>query len=303
MLSASKMIMKEYLTKEEINGIEIAAKHPAYRISNVMVLGSNSIFDIVKVSELKGLVLIKGNKYFGLKHLNERHSHYSKKDFWVKDPKNRINAVGKEIKKLDNPSRFSKFSIPFLEFVRIAEDLYDSKFLNKEKNTKQEILELYIGESDRNIEGVLRRYKLLLYKETKIIHTLFPLNEKSKKKRPKKSQFNFHREKWKCTTTFTAEDVIKVIEVPYMGFDKKTRFILIIWKSLKMEMEKHYVQVNDPDGMPCFTHLLKENEFDKAIFWGSEELEELDRIELTSFEKLIGNLDKQYWPHEKITSR
>lgn len=169
--------MSSILTTSEIANILQIAKDPIYQIPGVVCFTSkNNPLGIIKVSP-KGLIFIEGNDETGFKHISERHNYYSDRIDWInfKDNNNntreRKGIHGEIIKNLDNPSRFSPNSIPIIDFVRIADDVFCTENYCLEKNKERELFDLYIGCS-KSIND--RKYRLITYKNTKIVHTLFP---------------------------------------------------------------------------------------------------------------------------------
>lgn len=148
------------LTFEEIGSILYDASDPKYQVSNLMHPGFKKT-DIMRISQDKKLILFKGNAHTGYQHIFERHNPLLKGATWS------------EGGSINESTKFSFNHIPILDYLIIAEEIYDAKNLNSDKNTKPHSFDLYIG-SYTDQWNVSNSYRLLLYKDTKIIHNLFP---------------------------------------------------------------------------------------------------------------------------------
>lgn len=165
------------LTKEEIESINsFVDNNPALRYPYVINVGSDKT-SVWKVTPTNGIIIIKGDEYTGFEHINNRHN------YWINEP-NWVDG------KLDNPSKFNRKSLPIVDYSNISDMLYSENNLNLEKNKKPELFDLYIGEIDDEVNGKMK-YRMLLYKDTKILHTLFP--EKKDNNRLKKNIINYHK--------------------------------------------------------------------------------------------------------------
>lgn len=159
----------------EQNEIELilhnAQANPALRQPYAIGFG-NGRTTIMKITFEKGLIVIKGDEDTGFTHINNRHSYWSKHTFWR--PENET--------KIDTPSRFGRTSIPIIDYVAIIDELFCAENINLEKNGNPEIFDMYSGfASSENLEEA--EYHMLIYKNTKIVHTLYPCSRKSKKKK------------------------------------------------------------------------------------------------------------------------
>ena len=169
------------LTNEEIRIIlEILEYNPAFRHPDVISFG-NERTSIVKVTPINGLIIIKGDSHTGFTHINERHNYWSDNYYW----KEESNSI-----KLDDPSKFSRKSIPIMDYANVAETLFSEANRNIEKNKRPEIFAMFSGEVEDVNNGKMK-YHMLLYKDTKIVHTIFP----HKKKHNKEKHINYRRGK------------------------------------------------------------------------------------------------------------
>lgn len=158
------------LTKQDIEQIEEEAQDPIYRDPSMlnMAFRCNSIY---RVSD-KGVILIKGNEDTGFEHINQRHNALPQRSFWIK----RKDDQGNETVKLDNPSKFSMQSIPIFEYIDIADHIFSDENKRLEDNKRPDLFDVYSGEYIHR-DGLTMKYRLITYKDTKIIHTLIPLKK------------------------------------------------------------------------------------------------------------------------------
>lgn len=206
--------MQQLLSKEEIEFIINDSKNPIYKIDNLFHPSFNKTH-IIQVSKTKDLILFYGNQSTGFLHLHERHSNLSIKPFW------------KETRKLEIPSKFNSDIIPFFHYMKIAEEIFNNENLNIIKNTNVDNFDLYIGES--SIIGEEEKYRLLLYKNTKIIHTLYP---ESKLHNLKLNTSSYARGTVSLSSNLDNSET--VLKIPYKNRDNKIVYeILIRYKEVQ----------------------------------------------------------------------
>jgi hypothetical protein len=165
-------ITKQLLNDEDIALIETKAKeHQIMRYNVMSQIGG--FYSIARISLKHGLILIYGNEHIGFNHVIARHEMpYSKNQF--------------QGEKVHPATPFPKISIPILTYIEIADRIYDSGKLAP--NSNPELFDSFEG-LGLTLEQTELRFRLILYKNTKIIHTLYPLKDLSKYK-PIKG-FNF----------------------------------------------------------------------------------------------------------------
>ena len=147
-----------YLTQIEISNItNDANSNPEYLDDRILHMGKH-YYSIIKVSKKHQVILIEGNHKTGFQHINKRHCYYESRYYWKGN-------------KLGSGSKFSSKTLGIWDENKKTDyDLYKSKL---------------------KIDNVECFYKLVMYKGTKIIHTLYPEEHVSIWKRP--SNFNFIR--------------------------------------------------------------------------------------------------------------
>lgn len=170
------------LTQEEIANIEERAQSmQELRTENYFAIGG-TLTAIMNISPVNGLILIGGNEETGFEHIRLRHELYSGRTYWRNDVSDQV--------KLDYPSKFGPNSIPVFSYVELADALYKPAFLKVSSNSEHDLFDVYDGIPEIT-SAENRRFKLILYKGTKIIHTLYPTNAKYTVKKP--SGFALHK--------------------------------------------------------------------------------------------------------------
>ena len=286
---------EKYLSKEEIKFITRESRKSFYKNPNLIILTNGLRSDIRKVSSETGLILVDGNDWFGFKHINKRHTYYQKEPNWNYN-EFKTDILGRKFPKLDYPSRFEKNSIPIFDYLDVADQIYSPKNLNLEKNKNKEILELYIGSTLNTDSELNKEYRLLVYKKSKIIHTIFPTDRKTKKKKIKGS-FSFIRKS--VSAILEPKTSILMFKVPYFDYFDDERYIILIRRSYDPKIDKYYLQINEPKGFPAFTYFIMENahktEFSVENLKYPKELQLLNFFDFTSIENLIGKFEKMYF--------
>lgn len=258
------------LTEKEIREtLEQERQNPLFNIPMAISFGKER-HSILRISPIKKIIFIKGDSTTGFEHINDRHSYWSDKSYWkVTDSKI----------KLDSPSKFSRKSIPIGEYIDIADKLYDASNLNLEKNKKPDLFEMYSGiiTDSGNVE---MKYHMLLYKGTRIVHTLYPHSDKHKKK-----IINYVKGKPKAEY-HTKNDTF-IIAIPYLNNLNIVVYSFQVIKNYENNIEK-WVIVH---------HQLKQavniREFpikEKVEF--EEDIRRAEYADLSEIEKIIKQLEE-----------
>lgn len=98
----------------------------------------------------------------GWKHIIRRHGWGSQTWDW------------KPNGKLENPT---KFDLAPVEYLAVADQLYNPIFINKEKNRQPELFDVYEGIAIGR-KKIKEKYRLVTYKDTGIIHNFYLLNNR-----------------------------------------------------------------------------------------------------------------------------
>ena len=265
---------EDIFTKEELIQVIEEAKNPCYSRQNLMHVGSNKL-SIRGVSQNNGLILVYGNESTGYKHIRERHCHSSRKPYW-KD--NRI----------DNPTKFNPNTAP-INYLFIASKIFKAENKNCEKNTKPDTFDLYIGLC-KDVLGSEIEYKLILYKNTKIVHTLFISD--NKKPFNKKKILNL-RQGWVGASHSLASG-IQTVYFSYFNSKDIPLFKVILRYYEVEKKEKWYIQINLNDGTPHFTTFVNELVYEQEMSVTSK-MFQLDYADITWLEKIIKQIiEKKY---------
>lgn len=224
--------MDENLKEIEITKIEYEAKNnPIFKIVGLRVFSNpNPDFrDIVTISE-KGLILIRGNSKTGYKHIRERHDFWTIKNYIVG---NRFQAQ----------SKFSPEIFP-IDYIKIANEIYSKEnLIVNNDHIEADQFEKYVGKC--NFDGEKEDVNLLLYKNTKIIHSLFPQNKKHNKNR-NRTKYPYVRGKVAVEVNYRNE--VTEIYVPFLNHDFEEKYILFIERFYDKELEDRYIFILDNEG-------------------------------------------------------
>ncbi|MCU0321271.1 MAG: hypothetical protein MUE72_02575 [Chitinophagaceae bacterium] len=225
----------KWFTSDELKRIQKLA----YNISdlkneNVINLGSMPT-SILNVSAKHELILPQGNTSTGFEHINERHNFFSFTPYWKEDNN------GKMI--LDNPSRFSPKLTPILDYIIIADMVFEGELNEKECNNPH-AFDMYSKEIE--YKGSKQSFNLLIYKGTKIIHALHPLKSTLKRKKPKK--FHFFRGGVEILQDYK-NDTIE-INIPYKNHKDIIQYAILLVKNFYEKKETASVIIHDYEGKP-----------------------------------------------------
>lgn len=258
--------MKGIITQENIKFFENEARNLIYRKKNMIPI-SQSPSSIVSVSD-KGLILITGNDDTGYKHIRKRH--FVERDaYWTEYLDKDGNLIQKKDildrkkLKLDNPSKFQPEEVPIMNhhyIVSIADQVYKKENLDNNKNKQKELFDTYVGHA-KGIDIEETKYRLIIYKNSKIIHTLFPLSKKYNRR--KRRLVNF----WREGPKFLMDDSIQA-EYTYTDKYGTIRYIFILRSKLDFSRntkEKWYLQINLPNGQPHITKFIATRKFNSNL--------------------------------------
>ena len=117
--------------------------------------------------------------------------------------------------------------------------------MNIEGNNQPNLFDLFVANHSFN-DGSTEKFRLLLYKGSKVVHTLFPIKNKNNKKRIEK--FNFERGKVSCKKH--VDIPITEITIPYIDRTGKTIYALQIIKFRDKNLEKCIVLIFDDNNEP-----------------------------------------------------
>ncbi len=278
---------KNYLTNEYIKYINERACDPIWRMGALAALKQNW-YDILLVSQT-GLIHFHGNGDTGWEHILNRHSYYSF-----------ANQFGKGAQA--NPSKFTGSSIPIHDFVNVADDIYANGKVDLKPHTEGEMFIKYQGKSFRFVgsNGETRDFNLILYRGTKIVHSLYPKKD-IEGNRPKKILENLSRDQNLTSAEKILVSEILTVRLPYINRNNIQRYIIILRINLNTQRGNIHIQTNLPNGDPYFC-TSKVMEFGAKLTFmevhtGSIEftrfLNGLGLTDLTAIEKVIKDIEKQ----------
>ncbi len=264
------------LNNEEIKTILVGIRNnPQLQLPNILTMMKcgRDFATVYWVSNNKGLIWIKGNDDTGLEHISNRHNWSSTRQYWRFD----------QTEKLDNPSRFSPEAYPLEHFDRIAEDIFDKENLNIDKNKNPEIFDVYEGESSYQNNGEKSKFRLIVYKDTPIVHTLIPLKGK------KKIMVNLKRGNCQGKITQDNNELLYLFGVPYRNQKGEAIFSFQIIYNITRKEEIGYV-------INCNTNknwTIYERKIDKVLAI-NEIIQGIQLTELVEVEKFINKQMKKH---------
>ncbi|MDO6599724.1 hypothetical protein [Tenacibaculum sp. 1_MG-2023] len=244
---------EKLLTLTELEKIEFFSEKNQQFKDPFLLNITQKYSDIMKISPINGLILIKGNEFTGFEHIRTRHEQWISSPNWAEYTDN----LGEKKIRLQNQSLFRKDSTPFFDYCNIADSIYNKENLNLEQNKNKDKFDLYIG-YHKHIESSNTKYKLVLYKDTKIIHTLYPQSDKNNPKKVK--GFNLLRKG--ITGSWETKNCIIEIKIPYINKENKIIYLIVIRKSPYNNLEKAYIQINHKNEKPWKTVIIGERKIE-----------------------------------------
>lgn len=271
--------MERLFTHEQLVAIHAEAELEFEKYYDCHVIAGNSTeISIITISKKNHLIFVEGNDCSGFNHLRERHSYFSYKNFWT---------VNDDMQyKLDNPSKFNPRMMPIVDYVKIADTIFSKENKNITKNHKPELFDKYSGFYSYSANET-EKFHLLTYKDTKIIHTLFP----DKKKHNKKVKCRFG--KGIITTKLKFPDAINDLVIPYEDEDGIVVYSILFRKYYSEKIERVIIQKHNMAGAVCLEFIIALRSFDNFEKFEREEMYSLQYGDLTDFEEIINQIDDQ----------
>ncbi|MGB6268279.1 MAG: hypothetical protein WBF67_04650, partial [Olleya sp.] len=123
-----------------------------------------------------------------------------------------------------------------VDFVRIADSIYHPQNEIKDnEHSGAEFFDLYRASITFPDYDKPEPVNLLIYKNTKIIHTLYPKRDTFERKIKKAKGFLFHRDK--VEIEYSVNERYLQIRIPYISFNRKLWYALFIDKDFKKNIE------------------------------------------------------------------
>ncbi|MFI5138532.1 MAG: hypothetical protein ACHQIM_11965 [Sphingobacteriales bacterium] len=266
-ITVNYLQMKHYLTPELIRHIEQKATDPIWKMG-VLMGGHKTWYSILALSP-NNLIHFYGNRDTGWEHVISRHSFYSN-DLYFGE-----GALG-------DPSRFHTGGIAIFEWVQIADDVYSRGNIVEGEHPDAALFVRYTGQSNRyaGSNGEMKDFNVILYRGTKIVHSIFPKKHMQKPDTPKTKLRDLKRGlDWISAKKKLMGNEL-IIRIPYMNSEITERYVIVICIDLETLRSKAHLQVNYQSGVPFFS-------VNKLLFFDVKNLDKKDvdegNIELTRF--------------------
>jgi len=265
--------MAKVLTKEEIQEIQEKSKNFPVIKDPYLLIGPKNHKTILGKSPINGLVMIYGNDETGFLHINERHGHKYEYTQWKND-----NPI-----ELDEPTSFPESEFLIIKWAEIVDKVFSEGELNLKNNKQKDDFDLYIG--PYNHAGEKHDCFLLVYKNTKIIHTLF-LNLKNKIYNVNKPKgFHFTKGKIECTADYEKGEEVAII--PYFD-NKNEKKVQIVMRRCMLSYEEEWIIKFEKENQP-FKVLCGKFRFPTRL---SERISYYRLFGLKELEREIGKINK-----------
>lgn len=271
--------MEQLLSEQDIKEILSSNReNPVFKYYGIRLMSTDkhSFKEVIAISDKHNLILIKGNEDTGNEHIRERHNFWSTKKYIV--------ATDNGGLRFQSQSRFPMRVAP-IDYLKIADEIYSIDNLIKDNShAMAEKFDLYIGEYlfDKPKQ---EKVKLLIYKGTKIIHSLFLARDSYNQKRAKK--FPFAR----GTVKFKTKKGIEETFIPYYDVTTKLRYGISIEKYPSEDIEHIYLLIFNPKDYSYhnFIKLLER----KLTYFQTKKHEEVTYQfnDLSEIERYIMNID------------
>jgi hypothetical protein len=106
-------------------------------LGNIVVNGRSNEKTIITISKKNQLIFVEGNASTGYEHLRERHVFFSFKNYWIEEEEKKY--------RLDKPSKFHPKMMPIIDYIKVADSIFDVNNKNITKNNKPNIFDKYTG--------------------------------------------------------------------------------------------------------------------------------------------------------------
>ena len=216
------MLFMEILSQIDIENLHRDLKSNllfTHRGTRLMVTSKTEWKEVVYVS-FKGLIMIKGNSHTGYQHIRERHNFWTTKSY----------STGKEFQA---QSKFPQNILP-IDFLKLADAIYSKENLFVEnKHVDADKFEKYVGQYALDGEN-LEQLNLILYKDTKIVHSLYPQSNKNNKNRNKKK---YPYTRGEVNVSVDKFNRITEIFVPFLDLKMNQKYGLLVDQSIPGDNE------------------------------------------------------------------
>ena len=270
--------MEKLFSKEDLIEIEQEACINLEQYLDTVVLnGQSNERTIITISKNNQLIFVEGNNFTGFEHLRDRHNFFSYKNYWT-------DLDGKV--KLDDPSKFNPQMIPIIDFVKIADSIFNIENRNITKNNRPDLFDKYSG-SYFHSDGKTEMYHLLTYKDSKVVHSLFP----NKKEHNIKSKLKYG--KGIVTTTLKFSEGYNDLIVPYENSNGTIAYSILIRKIISEKTESLIIQKHNQRGIPQTHFVLNTRHFEDFKKFDHEDIIQFQHSNLSGLEKIIRQIDTE----------
>jgi len=269
--------LEQLFTKDQLNQITKVAETDLSYVGGYTLDGDATEISILTVSIKNNLIFTEGNEDTGFTHLGNRHNYLSYINYWTH------SETG--LSKLDKPSKFHPKMMPIIDFVKIADHIYRPENKNITRNSKPDSFDKYTGEYVYENEHK-ETYHLILYKDTKVVHTMFP---QSKKKNQKvRTKYG----KGIVTVSTKIPEFTHELLVPYEDNRHKVVYSILIKKYLAELKERSYIQKHNEEGKVIGSVLLGERSIEFTERFSKEFINAVQTSDLLHYENVINKLDR-----------
>lgn len=225
--------MERLLNEQEIKGIlRNEYNNPVFKYYGIrlMAIDKHSFNEVIAISDKNNLILIKGNEDTGDMHIRERHNFWSLKKYIITNKEGGLT--------FQNQSKFPMNIAP-IDYLKIADEIFlKENLIEDNPHEMADKFDLYIGEYQFE-EQKKERVKLLLYKGTKIIHSLFLVSSKYNSKRVSKFPFTRGQVSLRVKKGKNVDEIF----IPYLDTNLKLRFGISIEKYPSQDLEHIYLLI------------------------------------------------------------
>ena len=270
--------MERLFSKDDIRAIEKdAADNFEEYYGGLVGDGNATERSIMTISKLKELIFVKGNDDTGWNHLWDRHTSNSFQQYWKPDDQ------GKEM--LDKPSKFHGQMMPIIEYVKVADAIFTPENKNIEKNNHPDIFDVYSG--TYTFKEYSEKYRLVVYKDSKVVHTLFPTGKKQNP--PNRTKYA----KGPVSKGFAFPAGYNDLRLPYFNAKGLTAYSLLLRKFLGEQVERFFVVIHDAAGEDLEFYVLDSRPMTGMEQYEHEDMAMFQYSDLSDYEKLINEIDRK----------
>lgn len=267
--------MEKLFSQEELDEIENEALvNFEWYYDAVVLTGDATAKTIKTISKINHLIVVTGDDYTGFTHFNDRHNLFSNKNYWVKNDE--------QGSKLDDPSKFHPKMTPIIDYVLIADIIFKPENKNTTKNHSPQLFDKYTGIYHYS-DGLEEKYHLILYKDTKIIHTMFP----HKKKYNRKSKIKLGKGIVISKLKLSQEEAYNDLLIPYENSENIIVYSILIRKYYNEKIERLIIQKHDESGKPKEQFILGHRNFEEFEKFDKEIMMYYQHADLSELEDHI----------------